>query len=239
MNSKWKTQELSNAYLDGVRGAIPLANAQLQILVKVVRFWNAKIVNVMDLGCGDGILGQTIMNEFPEVKMCFVDFSDHMLKAAKNKIKLSNSIKFIKSDFSFPNWKTQFTKKFDLIISGFSIHHQPDNRKKTLYAEIYKLLNPTGIFLNLEHVASSTEVVKNIFEDYFIDHLFSYHHNNKNQFVKREKIADEFYNRSDKKENILAAVDVHCQWLRDIGFQDVDCFFKTFELALFGGRKII
>jgi hypothetical protein len=35
----------------------------------------------------------------------------------------------------------------------------------------------------------------------------------------------------------LALVDVQCGWLREIGFQDVDCFFKVFELALLGGRK--
>ena len=43
---------------------------------------------------------------------------------------------------------------------------------------------------------------------------------------------------ADKKENKPASVEMQCQWLRGIGFQDVDCFFKTFELALFGGRKI-
>ena len=36
-----------------------------------------------------------------------------------------------------------------------------------------------------------------------------------------------------EKENIPAPVETQCQWLRDIGFQEVDCFFKTFELALF------
>ena len=49
--------------------------------------------------------------------------------------------------------------------------------------------------------------------------------------------AEAYYNRPDKKENILTPVDIQCQWLRDIGFQDVDCFLKIFELALFGGRK--
>jgi len=27
------------------------------------------------------------------------------------------------------------------------------------------------------------------------------------------------------------------RWLQEIGFADVDCYFKIFELALFGGRK--
>ena len=43
--------------------------------------------------------------------------------------------------------------------------------------------------------------------------------------------------RPDKKENILARVEMQCDWIREIGYSDVDCFFKVFELALFGGRK--
>jgi hypothetical protein len=41
-----------------------------------------------------------------------------------------------------------------------------------------------------------------------------------------------------KRENILAPVEEQCRWLRLIGFADVDCFLKVFELALFGGRKV-
>ncbi len=40
-------------------------------------------------------------------------------------------------------------------------------------------------------------------------------------------------------ENILALVEDQCDWLREIGFSDVDCFFKLFEVAIFGGRKIL
>jgi hypothetical protein len=53
----------------------------------------------------------------------------------------------------------------------------------------------------------------------------------------RKELAREYYARPDKRENILAPVETQCAWLRAIGFQDVDCFFKLFELALFGGRK--
>ena len=37
--------------------------------------------------------------------------------------------------------------------------------------------------------------------------------------------------------NILAPVEVQCQWLREIGFTDVDCYLKMFEVAVFGGRR--
>ncbi len=238
MKSKWQTKELSKVYLDNIRGAIPSATTQLEVLIKVVRFWNSKIKKVMDLGCGDGILGRTIKTEFPDVQIYFVDFSDPMLEAAKSKIKADKSIQFIKSDFSSSNWEKELNEKFDLVISGFSIHHQPDTRKKKLYKEIFELLNPNGIFLNLEHVASATGEVEKIFDDYFIDHLFDFHHN-KDLSTKRDVVANKFYNRKDKEENILVPVELQCKWLRDIGYRDVDCFFKVFELALFGGRKIV
>ena len=89
-----------------------------------------------------------------------------------------------------------------------------------------------------EHVLSSTPAVGKLFDDYFIDNLLSFHRKS-NPDIDRALVADKYYNRPDKEENVLAAVDLQCGWLKEIGFQDVDCFLKVFELALFGGRKVI
>ena len=53
----------------------------------------------------------------------------------------------------------------------------------------------------------------------------------------REEVAREFVHRPDKATNILAAVESQCEWLRECGFEDVDCYFKIFELSIFGGRR--
>ncbi len=47
----------------------------------------------------------------------------------------------------------------------------------------------------------------------------------------------QFVNRADRAANILAPVEDQCRWLRAIGFRDVDCYFRIYELAVFGGRK--
>ena len=43
-------------------------------------------------------------------------------------------------------------------------------------------------------------------------------------------------NRPDKDANILLPVEVQCDWLREIGYEEVDCYFRVYELAVFGGR---
>ena len=53
----------------------------------------------------------------------------------------------------------------------------------------------------------------------------------------RQQVDEEYYSRPDKAANLLAPVESQCKWLREIGFVDVDCYLKVFELALFGGLK--
>jgi SAM-dependent methyltransferase len=236
--SQWQTEELATAFLQGVRGAIPGADLQLEVLGKIVELWIPRPSRILDVGCGDGILGRVLLEKFPSVRVTFTDFSDPMLAAVRAKLANSSRATVLKADFSDPSWLEAMAGKgpFDVVVSGFAIHHQADGRKKALYAEIHGILAPGGDFLNLEHVASATRAGEELFDGLFVDHLIRFHKSAQSG-ATRQEIEATYYNRPDKKENILAPLEVQCEWLRQIGFQDVDCFFKVFELALFGGRK--
>ena len=156
-----------------------------------------------------------------------------MIKELKKKLKYKSRV--VAEDYSRDHWLSivDGEKPFDVILSGYSIHHLENDDKRILYQQIYALLKPGGLFLNLEHVSSASERVEKIHDGIFIDALAEFQKESKH----RNEVKAEYENRDDKVLNILMPVEDQCQWLKEIGFDHVDCYFKIFELALFGGVK--
>ena len=145
---------------------------------------------------------------------------------------------FVLQDLAAKTWTQSVSSHapFELVLSGFAIHHLSDERKRELYHEIFDLLKPGGLFLNLEHVAPRCHWADQVFDDLFVDALWL-HDQHRGGTKTKEEVVEQWDHRPDKTENILAPVELQCEWLREIGFQDVDCFFKLLQLALFGGKK--
>jgi len=235
----WRDPQVIARYLTGVRGGIPLAAEQIHTLVRLVRAAVPAPRRFLDLGCGNGVLGRALLAEWPTAEGLFVDFAEPMLAACRDGLG-SDAWRHACccEDYGTPKWvdASAALAPFDVVVSGYSIHHQEDNRKQELYREIFGLLAPGGLFLNLEHVASASAWGETVFDGCFLDALVEFHARSATG-KGRDAIEQEYYRRADKAANRLASVELQCQWLREIGFERVDCYFKLFELALFGGIR--
>jgi tRNA (cmo5U34)-methyltransferase len=207
--NKWKSADYVNTYFSIVENR-PHTEEITTVLLEQIP---PNVSNVLDLGTGDGRLLELVKQKNPKAKGVALDFSDPMLKLVKKRFEKTKSVKVVKHDLNIP-LPTVNLGLFDLIISGLAIHHLNHERKKQLYTEIFDLLTSNGIFLNLEHVASSTESLHQKFLS----------------FIGLTPITDD-------PSNKLLDVETQLKWLREIGFKDVDCFWKWLELALLGGTK--
>lgn len=234
----WKTEKLASTYIEGVRGAIPLAQEQIEILLRIIGHFRPNVQSFIDLGCGDGILGHTLFMNFPESKGIFLDYSEPMIKAARSRCsQYAKQGQYIIEDFGREDWVQTISGDIpvDVVVSGFSIHHQENENKKRLYADIYdNLLKPGGVFLDLDQVASPNNQIEKMFDAYFLDSIKQYQQEFSSG-ISVDSIKEAYY--KDKEVNILAPVEDQCEWLRKVGFINVDCYFKAFELAIFGGVK--
>ena len=177
----------------------------------LLEFIPHKVKRILDLGTGDGRLLALLRIERPDAEGIALDFSAKMLASAGERFRGDPKIQLVEHNLDDP---LPDLGRFDAIVSSFAIHHCTDDRKRTLYSEIYAALSPGGVFCNLEHVAPPSAEL----------HV---------RFLRLLDITE----ADEDPSNKLISVEAQVRWLREIGFQDVDCHWKWLELALLGGTK--
>jgi tRNA (cmo5U34)-methyltransferase len=234
----WKLPAIVNRYLS-YRAAIPLVQEQIGVMISILKTREQPIETFLDLGCGDGILGATLLGEYPSARGVFVDFSAPMLEQAREQLRdYAGQVMFENLDYGDSAWvsRIQVHGPFDAVVSGYSIHHQPDARKREVYKEIFSLLKPNGWFINIEHVSSVAQLNIDLFEHHYVSARYAIEQRDGGTRTF-DQLTEEYKNRPDKAANILAPTELQCDWLREIGYEEVDCYFRIYELAVFAGRR--
>ena len=204
--NEWKTSEQVDHYLALV-DTVPRMTEGETVLLEQVPLTARRI---LDLGTGDGRLLALVRADRPESEAVAVDVSEPMLVRARERF-AGEPVEVLHHDLAeaLPD-----LGRFDSVVSALAIHHLEDARKRSLYAEIFAALEPGGVFVNFEHVASPTARLHRRFFEAIGEPL-------------------ECEDPSDR----LVDVEAQLSWLREVGFEDVDCYWKWLELALLVGVK--
>ena len=164
-----------------------------------------RVERFIDLGTGDGRLIALIREHHPDARGLGVDISQPMLDRAAERFADDPLVELREHDLADPLIEQI---PVDAVLSALAIHHLHDERKRALFGEVHSLLVPGGVFINLDLVASATPELHDRF---------------------RHAIGRPQDDPSDR----LAGLSEQLGWLREAGFQEVDCHFKWLEMALF------
>jgi SAM-dependent methyltransferase len=200
VSAEWSNPERIDAYLGR---EIPHRGLAESLLLEALP---ARVERFLDLGTGDGRLLALVGERHPQAHGIGIDASVPMLERAQRRFAENAQIELRQHDLAEPLPAQRGA--FDAIVSALSIHHIPDERKRSLFGEVRELLRPEGVFVNLELVTSPTPEL----------------HEHFRRVIGRPR---------DDPSDLLAGLEEQLQWLRDAGFSQVDCRFKWLELALF------
>jgi len=150
---------------------------------------------VLDLGCGDGRLLELILAARPDaVEGIGVDNSQPMIGLARNRFGEDRRATIREHDLVNP---LPDLGRFDAVVSGFAIHHLTHERKQALFGEVVDVLQPGGVFANLEVVQCATA-----------------------------ELHAEFGRRIERPggdpEDVLAEVEAQLGWMRAAGLEQVE-----------------
>jgi tRNA (cmo5U34)-methyltransferase len=211
--NEWLTEDRVIEYLDRA-DRLPHRLEGESVLLEHIPVGTNRI---LDLGTGNGRLIRLLKNNNKNlniVEAIGLDFSSLMIKKAREEFSKDPSVKIIEHDLNNSLFPKLNCEKFDVVVSSFAIHHLEHQRKLALYKEIFSILNSGGIFCNLDHVSSPSP-----------------------QLHKRFMAMLGKTPETEDSSNRLLDLHTQLEWLKTIGFIDVDCYWKWLEFALLIGVK--
>jgi tRNA (cmo5U34)-methyltransferase len=199
--TEWYDPEKVEWYLDRQDHLSPRLAAEA-VLVAALPPSPARL---LDLGCGDGRLAALSLEARPGIgEVLAVDRSPAMLERAAARFRHDRRVEVLSHDLADP---LEPLGRFDVVLSGFAIHHLEDERKRQLFAEVGRQLDPGGLFANLEVVASATPELHESFL----------------AAVGRD---------ADDPEDRLVTAEEQAEWMRAAGLTGVRCLWRWRAFAL-------
>jgi len=235
-DTKWADRRFSRNYRDYADIFIPFRNQCIEITKSFYSHFvsqNAE-ARVLDLGCGDGFFIQELLKSFTPANVMLVDGSAEMLEAAKERLGSRGGLNFTKASFQELLTNDPLNDSFDFVYSSFAVHHLAFTEKKELYAYIYKRLSPRGCFVHNDVVSPPFHELEewyfSLWRQWIGEHAAE---------ERREEILDTPEKYKGDPENMPDTLESQLEALKNVGFSNVDCYFKYGIFCLFGGSKRI
>ncbi len=234
--SNWARADFSRGYRDNADIFIVDRRRMLSILQSFYLHFVADGTgkNVLDLGCGDGIVTSAIAGVDGSISATLVDGSEDMLKKARERRSGLCRTRYVHSSFQEMLARDTVRGKFDFIASSLAIHHLSMDEKIALFKKIYRLLKPGGHLVNIDVVLAPSGLLEqwylSLWKDWIAEKTWDHGiaGGTFKGIIRQYKEAEE--NKPDTLKDQLEA-------LRTIGFQDVDCYYQYGIFTMFGGRR--
>jgi tRNA (cmo5U34)-methyltransferase len=231
----WKHAEIVDAFLSERQTLMPLLDVQEDLVRRLLARHPHPAARFLDLGAGDGAMSELVLSLQPQAEAVLVDFSEPMLERAGRRL-AGGAARWqsVRGDLSDPAWRAGLPAgSYGAAVSAFAIHHLPSARKRTLFAELYALLEPGALFVNMDYTLVEGPL-RGVWEEQMIANAVRAERERdgrrSQEEVERELPNDDDDDRPDRAEDQV-------QWLCDAGFEQAEVHFKWAEAAVFGAIK--
>ena len=190
-------------------------------------------IRVLDVGAGYGALSAQVLERFPQAQLVCQDFSEPMFAQARKRLAwASERVSFTHSDLSDPGWSRALAGPFDAVVSAIAIHNvRYPERIRAIYSEIFDVVAPGGCFLNCDLIFVSGPAAAAAYAN--ARGLEGGVQGADGDASRPHAATTE---RSAHEREPITLEQQLC-WLREGGFQEVECFWKEMRHAIIGGFR--
>ncbi len=233
-------EETSKRYLDYGRYFIPAREQQIRIMVDLLRELPSHSL-VLELCCGEGLLAELLLDEFPCLKYFGMDGSPAMLEQAQRRlVHFGKRVKLERFDLADQSWRAP-KMAVQAVVSSLAIHHLDGDGKQALFQDVYTMLADGGAFIIADMIEPATSAGRSVAADAW-DEVVRQRSLELDgstaglDFFLREGWNTYRYLDPDDIDHPSPLFD-QLKWLELVGFVDIDVHFMQAGHALFSGWK--
>lgn len=216
----------------------PNRKQMASIACEILPFDKSEKIRVLDLGVGTGYLSQKIIEMYPNVSIVAIDAAEMMTDKAKIRLKDNlEQITFKTATFQELSNKEKNLSGIDAVVSAFALHHLLREEKLKLFQYVHSILKPDGWFINCDIFNATDPAIEALFRRLLYkgtqDRTLSLKHQEK----PLDYIASEYTSKEKRDGDNPLSITEETQLLAEAGFRMVDCFWKEYREAVYGGTK--
>lgn len=232
----WKAvyeSERAERYDDFIEAAAMNYRGALDAVITMAGRTPRPVRRILELGAGTGLLTELALRRFGEAEAVAVDGSEKMLaRAAARLLPFADRARVRLS--SFEQLDGSDLGEFDLVLSSFALHHMDHGRLRALLARLRGALRPGGQLVIADYVLSRSARLQGWYEETWVEHRLG-----RGGFSAEDKarmMREHEATKAAEGDNPAALADL-LAWTCAAGFVDVDCHWKHYCYAVYGGLR--
>ena len=225
MNDREHFDGAAPGYDRGCLRSMPDPDGFYGAVVEGLPFGRDEELRVLDLGAGTGLLSAKVAEKFPAAEITLLDFSAEMLRVARRRFEgQPGRFEFRVMDYArepLPGGP----QGFDLVVSALSVHHLTHGDKRETFEKAHASLASGGRFVNADQVQVETPEAERD------------HHEHRPCRAPEAELPEDGPTAAHTKAVEGATLREQMSWLREAGFEEVECYYENNRFAVYGGRK--
>ncbi len=202
----------------------------MRFMAALLPFEQDEAFTVVDLAAGTGMAARAVMDYFPKANAVLAEFSPAMMaEGAKALVTYEGRYRYVEFDLLSSEWPPDIPNPIDSAVTSQAIHHLPDERKESLFREVYERLKPGGWYINYEPVKAPNPPVEHTWlrvGDRF-DPQAAYKRTHRSH---QEELQHQNHVRH------MIDLDRQLRLFQAAGYEAVDVYWKQLDYVIYGGR---
>jgi ubiquinone/menaquinone biosynthesis C-methylase UbiE len=227
---------LSDDY-DLWRLARPFLGEVHEIVIRAVRSFTEardRPLRALDIGMGEGAITRLLVAD-AQLSVTGVDNEPKMIKKAREHLTAelaSGRLKIVLDD-ALHFLTNQPSHAFDIIASGYVLHNLTADYRARLYDEIWRMLAPSGLFVNADKYAQTGEAHREALR-WQLSRFFDVFVPRQRYDLLREWVLH--YVDDEAPDRVMPEADAITR-LNDLGFADVRIAYRRYMDAVLIAHK--